>query len=186
MKLNRLLLLAFAAIFAGHASAQSISSRFVVRISETWLTTHATAGPNNVGNCLLVMPNGRMHLELRRQEFFDGKVSLKTYESTLDSEAMERLRSILDEATVRALPPPDEPEVRMNAQAIEGFTAEIARLGGVQKVGYSIWHGEGLNNQTTVGKEANSALKPLVEWSHAAKSSKDWRPVPNPKTLCRE
>jgi hypothetical protein len=38
-----------------------------------------TAGPNNVGNCMIVYPDGRLHLELRRQEFFYGPASIVSY-----------------------------------------------------------------------------------------------------------
>ena len=36
------------------------------------------------GNSLPVQPDGRLHLELRRQELFDGRAVLTTYESALD------------------------------------------------------------------------------------------------------
>ena len=186
MKLRRFLLLVFTAVSAASATAQSVSSRFLVRISETWLTTHPIAGPNNVGNCLLVMPNGRMHLELRRQEFFDGKASLRTYESTLPPQGMARLRSILDEPTVRALPAPEQPAIPSSSQAVEGFGAEILRISDVQTVGYTVFHGEELINETTTGKVAKAALKPLAEWSHEVKGSANWQPMPNLDSVCGE
>ena len=46
------------------------SESFLLRTSEWHMTLKPTAGPNNVGNCMIVYPNGRLHLELRRQEFF--------------------------------------------------------------------------------------------------------------------
>ena len=66
-----LLLSGFAFLAAQTASTRQHGA-FLVRIDETELTLHPTAGPNNVGDCLVVASDGRAHLELRRQEFLNG------------------------------------------------------------------------------------------------------------------
>jgi hypothetical protein len=55
------------------------SEPFLLLASEWHTTLKPTAGPNNVGNCMIVYPDGRLHLELRRQEFFYGPASIVSY-----------------------------------------------------------------------------------------------------------
>ena len=152
----------------------------LVRISESWATLHPTLGPNNFSNCLIVRPDGRIHLELRRQEFFDGRAVLTTYQSALDGKEMETLRGILDDADVKALPPFAVPVVPMNVDDWQGFRADITRDMQVQQVGYLTWRGHGPNNSEgdkAAWNQSATALQRLAEWSHAAKSSKalNWR-----------
>jgi hypothetical protein len=188
MRINFVLPLVLAAGLVGHA-AEPHPEPFIVRISEQWSTLQPTAGPNNVGNCLIVMPGGRLHLELRRQEFFDGRVVWTTYESALDGRELGILRSILNDAAVRTLRPFAQPVVPMNSDDSQTFTAEIVRGSQVQRVGYLSWHGIAPNNPEAdkiAWKKAGDALQRLVEWSHEIKSSKalNWRRVSNPNTTC--
>ena len=177
-------------VMAGHAAENHRPNRFMVRISENWSTLNPTAGPNNLSNCLIVFPDGRLHLELRRQEFFDGRMTmLATYESLLDSKAMEGLENILDHAEVRRLPPFVQPVVPMNVDDWQGFHAEIARGTQLQQVGFFTWHGEGPRNSDTdktAWKLAAFTLMPLVDWSRSVKSYAipKWRQVHTPKTVC--
>jgi hypothetical protein len=142
----------------------------------------------NWSNCLIVMPNGRLHLELHRQEFF-GSAELTAYESALDSNEIGILRSILDDAgvsTLHSFPPPETP---MDVDDWQAFTAEIVRGSQVQKIGYLAWHGNGPNNPEAdkeAWREADGKLRRLVAWSHEVKSRKalNWRRVRNPKTWC--
>ena len=190
MRINICLPLVLAAGLVGHAAEHSLPKPFIVRISESWSTLHPTAGPNNLNNCIIVLPDGRVHLELRRQEFFDGKMAtaLTTYESVLDNKALGILQSILDDAGVSTLQPFVQPVVPMDVDDWQAFSAEIGRGAQVQQVGYLTWHGEGPNNpegDKSAWKEASGALKPLVEWSRSVKSYKtNWRRVRNPKTFC--
>ena len=189
MRITLFLPLVLAVGLVGQSSEKPIHKPFVVRISEGWSTLRPTSGPNNFSNCLIVMADGRMHLELRRQEFFDGRPVLTTYESALDSKEIEILRSILDDAGLSTLHPFVGPLVPMNVDDWQVFTAEIERGAQVQRVGYVAWDGQGPNNpegDKIAWKDASITLKPLLEWAHAAKSSKssNWRQVRNPKTTC--
>jgi hypothetical protein len=47
-------------------------------MNEIEVSMHPTAGPNNVGNCLVIADDGRAYLELRRQEFFNGHATIAT------------------------------------------------------------------------------------------------------------
>jgi hypothetical protein len=191
MRIGVLLSLVLAAGFVGDSVRQSLTAPFILRLSESQSTLHPTAGPNNMSNCLLVMPNGHVHLELRRQEFFDGTAMLGTYESALDSKEIGILRSILDDAEVRALHRSAGPVLPMDVDDWQAFRADIMRGVKVQQVGYVSWHGHGPNNSEadkTAWKQATVTLQRLVEWSHAVKSSKslNWRRVRNPSNVCMD
>jgi len=100
-------------VAAGQTPVTS-SELFLLRISEAQVSMRPTAGPNNVSNCMIVYPDGRLHLELRRQEFFDGKASVASYEGRLSNQELASLRSVLDSDSVRNLhmfPPPKVPFV---------------------------------------------------------------------------
>jgi hypothetical protein len=189
MRIGAFLPLVLAAGLVGDPVGQPLTKPFIVRISESQMTLHPTAGPNNVSNCVLVMPDGHLHLELRRQEFFDGTAMLRTYESALDSKEIGILRSILDDAEVRALHPFADPVVPMDVDDWQVFKADIMRGAQMQQVGYLSWHGHGPNNSEadkTAWKQATVTLQRLVEWSHALKSRKplNWRRVGNPNNFC--
>ena len=183
------MLMVLAAGLVGDSVGQPFTKPVIVRISERQSTLHPTAGPNNMSNCLLVMPDGHLHLELRRQEFFDGTAILRTYESALDRKQIGILRSIVDDAEVRALHPFAEPVVPMDVDDWQGFKADVMRGTQVQQVGYLSWHGRGPNNSEadkTAWRQATVALQRLVEWSHAVKSgeSLNWRRVRNSNNVC--
>jgi hypothetical protein len=189
MRIGACLPLVLAAGLVGGPVGQPLTKPFIVRISESQMTLHPTAGPNNMSNCLLVMPDGHLHLELRRQEFFDGTAMLRTYESALDSKEIGILRSILDDSEVRALHPFADPVVPMDVDDWEGFKADIMRGAQVQQVGYLTWHGHGPNNSEAdkaAWKRATVTLQRLVEWSHAVKSGKslNWRKVGKTNHFC--
>jgi hypothetical protein len=188
MNFGAFLALVLAAGLVGDSVEQAGTTPFIVRISENQTALHPTAGPNNMSNCLVVMPDGRLHLELRRQEFLDGTATMTTYESALDSKEIGILRSILDDPDVRALHPFAEPVVPRTFDEWHGFGADILRGAQVQHVGYLTWPGREPNisaEDKLAWKQAAATLQRLVEWSHAVKSNKsDWRRVANPKDVC--
>ena len=142
------------------------SEPFLLLISEFHATDKPTAGPHSVGNCMIVYPGGRLHLELRRQEFFYGPASLLTYEGTLSTHELMFLRSILDSDAVKDLPVEHQPSGPMNPDLFGWFTAEIRRPTAVQ--------------------HARVVLQPLIDWSHRIKSDNppELRRVPNSDLVC--
>jgi hypothetical protein len=189
MRITVVLPLVLAAGLVGHAFGQSLAKPFIVRISEGQTSTKPTAGPNNASNCLIVLPDGRLHLELRRQEFLNGRAVLTTYQSALDGKEIGILLRILDDTALRALQPFAQPVPPLNADDWQVFTAEIVRGSRMQQVGYFTWRGNGPSNpeaDKAARKEASDKLQHLVEWSRSVKSSGplNWRRVPNPKTAC--
>jgi hypothetical protein len=72
MKLAAWSLLLMTTAQAAGQTPTTRSESFLLRTWEWHTTLKPTAGPNNVGNCMIGYPDGRLHLELRRQEFFYG------------------------------------------------------------------------------------------------------------------
>lgn len=176
-------------------AAQSTSTRqtraWLVRLGERDVSLHSTAGPNNVGNCLVVTPDGRALLELQRQEFFDMHPTQAIYEGTLSAKGLDILRTILQDDAIRALPQFVAPTTPMGADSFHVVTAQINRPPDIQEIGYFEWQGAAPANAESVGENwsrAATAMKPLVEWFHAIKSTFPfWRLVSKPtKNVCGE
>lgn len=176
----------------GLVGAQNISTHqhraLLVRIDETELTTHPTAGPNNVDNCVELAPDGRAHLELRRQEFFNGRATLATYEGTLKSNELDIVRKILEDDAIRSLPRFVMPTTPMGVDSFHVITAKISRPSAIQEIGYFEWHGKAPANAASAGESwsrSAAAMKPLVEWFHGLKSTYPWKRVSNPRNGLR-
>jgi hypothetical protein len=90
------------------------------------ITLQPTAGPNNIANCLLLLPNGKFYLSIRRQEIMDGTATVRGFEGSLDSEALQWLRSFLDEEDIRMLPQFAPPHSN-GADSFQVFEAQIMR-----------------------------------------------------------
>jgi hypothetical protein len=117
----------------------------------------------NLTKCLIMMPDGCVHLELRGQELF-GSVTLTAFESALDSNETRTLRSILADAGIIALFLFPRPITPMDVNDWQVFTAESARERQVQQVAYLTWH-NGPNNSEAdkqAWREAHDKLQRLV------------------------
>jgi hypothetical protein len=178
----------------GFIGAQNAPTRqnkaLLVRMSEMELTMHPTAGPSNIENCLVIASDGRAHLELRRQEFFNGRATLTSYEGTLSPKELDILRTILDTDAIRLLLEFVEPATPMGVDSFHAATAKISRPSGIQEIGYFEWQGKAPANAASAGENwsrSAAAMKPLVEWFHSLKSTFSWRRVSNPRSgVCGE
>ena len=173
---------------AGQAPANPPAS-FLLRTSEWHTTMTPIAGPNNVGNCMIVNRDGRLHLELRRQEFFNGKASLVSYEGKLSTAELTSLRAVLTADSIKSRPAFHEPKTPLQADHFESFIAEIPRGAKTQTVGTFSWHGLGPTDadaEIREWREAALALEPLMEWSHRIKSlgPPGLRIVPSANSVC--
>jgi hypothetical protein len=164
--------------------------RFLLRITETNVSMRPTAGPNTVLNCLVVAQDGRTHLELRRQEFFNGRATLVTYEGILNARELDALRHILDAATVRSLPSFFEPTIPMAVDSFHVVTGKVSREGSLQQIGYFQWQGQGPKNAASAQhnwSQSAAAMKPLVTWFRSLKAMYPWKRVSNAKSgVCGE
>ena len=157
----------------------------LMRVSDWDTTLRPTAGPNNVGNCMIVYQDGHLHLELRRQEFFFGQASYVSYEGMLPDRDLTFLRPILDSADVKNLPPPPSSKLPLASDHFGWFTAEISRGSGVQEVGYGYSARDGQpkpsEDDRKVWEKESQALEPLAQWVRSTKSfdHAEWRKVRN-------
>jgi hypothetical protein len=115
LAISSLLLVWMAVQVAAGQTSTPQSEPFLVRISDVQVSMTPTAGPNTVGNCMVVYPGGRSYLELRRQEFFYGSASIVGYEGKLSAQELTYLRAILDSAAVKSLQPFPMPTLPMHS-----------------------------------------------------------------------
>jgi hypothetical protein len=155
------------------------------------LTPHPTAGPNNIENCVDVRRDGHFHIELRRQEFMDGRATLHVYDGVLNTKSVQILKGLLDADAVRQLPAYKSPKFPpLQEDWIESFRVTVSRGGKTQDVGYFIFKAQGQDSPASGGnewQEPQTALQPLVEWFRALKTYKNpaKRPISNSKsTVC--
>jgi len=157
---------------------------FPVRIQETWFTLKPTAGPNNLANCAVIRSDGRFHLVIRRQEFFDGENRSTAFDGQIPQSAMINLEHILDDASIKKLATFSPPQELLSGDDSSALVVEISRDNGVQKVGYFSWNGAAPSDAESSKeqwREAKSVLSPLTQWFRAMKSYKNstWRRVAN-------
>jgi hypothetical protein len=169
------------ALFAQNRPAAS--QLFLVTMGEVWSSPQPAAGAVNAMNCVIVFPDGRLHLELRRQEFFEEKADLSVFEGSLNVKEIQILRDLLDAGTITQMPPFTFMPTLLSgaADGMQMFSARISRGKLRQQVGYFV-PAEGMTAGSSEQKEwseAATALRPLVEWFRALKSAKprNWRRV---------
>src|SRR4051812_5814778 len=106
---------------------------FLVSLGER--TTDLSAKGVNKGSLLTVLADGRFHLERRVQAAPGETAVLTIFESTLTSEQLQRLRSILDSDNIKKLSPYERPKFG-NVGVFQLFEAQISRDSIIQHVGY--------------------------------------------------
>jgi hypothetical protein len=149
------------------------SPQFLVRMSDSWITRHPSAGPIAIQNCVVVSPNGHFYLELHRQEFF-GTGTLNIYEGLLNEKEVRILQDILETEKIRHLPGFAAPRsLPGDWDWVEAFDAVISRGNGDQEAGYVSlkWNGpHNTDNQEAAWQDSKTILQPLVEWFRALKT----------------
>lgn len=174
---------------ATRGASHDDSREVLLRVFDWDTYLKPTVGPSNVGNCLIVYGDGRLHLELRRQEFLGEKVSFSTYLAVLSKKDLVSLHSILDSADVRKLPELRLPKLPLESAHFGWFTAEIYHEGAMRKVGYPFWEGEPTpsEDENEAWEAQRSALQPLVQWSREVKSLNKvgWRKAHNANLVCQ-
>ena len=86
-------------------------------------------------DCMLVLPDGRFHLERRKQLEASSTTTLDIYESALDSTHIQRLRGILRITSVKESLGYPLPIFPLTASWFSTFYAEIPKSRQVHKVG---------------------------------------------------
>ena len=167
------------------SSGASAPPKLLLHVGEMIVSMNPTPGPNNLSNCVLVLPDGKFYLSLRREEIMDGTSTVSNFEGTLSDRSLGILRNIINEDGVKKAPPYQSPEIPFDADGFESFEVEIQRDNSIQTIGYFRWSGKGPANSSLIKKqwhESEVALQPLVEWFWSLKSDKEPRKKPVSKS----
>jgi hypothetical protein len=171
------LTVAWATSAAAQSHPPSDSAAFVVKIDETTID-HTKLVTSS--DCIRVLPDGRFHLERRKQALPNPTSSLDISESSLDSTQLQRLHNILEGEDINKLPEYVLPVFPITAPWFGSFRTKISRGGQVRTVGYWLWQGgtpraspnSTPDNIKEIWKESEVALRPLVEWFHGIEALK--------------
>lgn len=164
-------------------AAKGSDERPLLRAVDGMMSLMPTAGPQNIHNCVVVMPDGRFYLSLKRQENGDP-ATVKSFEGSLDQSEMLILHKLLDESTIKSAPKYEIPRMP-SVDEWQYFEAQIDRSSTVQNVGYLKWKAKGANSEEAANKdsqESEAALRPLVEWFRDLKAYKEPLKRPASKT----
>lgn len=172
-------ILALAATLPAAAHAQTNSSpdpnSFVVRVSEAMIDNEHGVTRSD---CVLVLPDGRLHLERRRVAAPSSTATLKVYESSLDSSQLEQLRNIVNNEVKSGLPEYDKSPVGFqNAPWFSSVIVDTGDRETARRFGYWAWdkRNAGPDVPADVKKqwqESEVGLRPLVEWLHGIEGLK--------------
>jgi hypothetical protein len=95
-------------------------------------------------DCIMVLPDGRFHLERRKQVAPNPTSSLNIYESSLDSTQFQQLLNIVKKESITKLPDYAPPAFPMAVPWFSTVNAKVAQAGHIRTVGYWLWRGGGL------------------------------------------
>jgi hypothetical protein len=170
-------------------TAEHNENPFLVRFYES-LNDLGTNGISN-HDCIVVLPDGHFHLERRRQQLPKASATLKVYESVLDTGQMRQLEAILNDGSIKKLPPFVQPTTPMDVAIFGVVNTKIPRGAALQSVGYLTWRGgaPGASPNSApdeikrTWRESETALKPLVAWVHSI-VGQELEPSASKSTLC--
>jgi hypothetical protein len=153
------------------------TAAFVVSIGEATID-HKEAVTST--DCIMVSPDGRFHLERRKQVAPNPTSSLNIYESSLDSTQLQQLLDIVKKESITTLPDYALPAFPMAVPWFSTFNAKVERAGQIRTVGYWLWRGGEAddspnstpNNIKKIWKDSEVALQPLAEWLHGIEALK--------------
>jgi hypothetical protein len=173
------LVLGLAAAFPTAVGAQinshPISRPFVVSVSEVRVDNED--GVTN-SECVMVQPDGRFHLERRRQLLPNPTATLDIFESSLDSSQFQHLQDIVSKEGMSRLPEDIPPPVSIDALRFSNVTVRLDSAEGIRRGGYWVLYGRRPGATAVPGdvqkrwQESQTALRPLVEWLHGVEALK--------------
>jgi hypothetical protein len=130
-----------AALAAVHAAlgGPPPQPQFLVEMREG--TTDLSQQIPGVHSCILVLADGRFHLEKKVQRLPSSVATVSVFDYSLDSVQLQTLRAILGSGEIRQLPIYSQPLQPIGVPWFYGFNVRIARVTGVQSIGYWTWRG---------------------------------------------
>lgn len=137
---------------------------------------------HNVSSCIKVSANGQFHLERRGQFTTGAGVEYFRYDGVLDSLQLQRLRDLLADAHIQALPEFRRPNTPATKYYYHEFLVVVPGDHETKALGYAIWksHGPaapGSSLETSpeevrrVQENAAAALQPFVQWFRSVSMS---------------
>jgi hypothetical protein len=143
---------------------------FLVEMREG--TTDLSQQVPSVHSCILVLADGRFHLEKKVQRLPSSVATVSVFDYSLDSVQLQTLRAILARGEIRQLPIYSQPLQPIGVPWFYGFSVRIARVTGVQSIGYWTWRGgtpaaspNSAPESVKKGwRESETALQPLERW----------------------
>jgi hypothetical protein len=161
---------------------------FLIRVNEATIDNESAVTSTD---CILVMPEGRFHLEHRRQQLPNPIANLKIFESSLEPAQLQQLQDILNDQSMQNLPPYALPVFPLNLPWFANVDVRIVRQPRVQEIGYWVWRGgapDASPNSTpdSVKKgwqESEIALRGLMEWFHGVEALR-LRPSGAKSSMC--
>jgi hypothetical protein len=122
-----------------YAQSRPEPTAFVINIAEA--ATDLSPQGTSRHTCILVLPDGRFHLESRTQRLPSPVATANVFDYSLDTMQLQQLRGILEDERIRQLTAYLSPAMPMAVPWSSGFDARIPRATGVQNVGYWKWRG---------------------------------------------
>jgi hypothetical protein len=142
---------------------------FVVTIGET---TADNQHGVMTSDCAVVLPNGRFHVERRKQVSPSPTASVRVFESTLDSSQFDNLRRIVQTAGTSEAREYVAPPASLDVPWFTTVVVTVEASGQVRKSGYWKWRGETPELYKTRDdirrgwQESEKKLQPIIEWFH--------------------
>jgi hypothetical protein len=151
------------------AGSQPEPTAFLVEVQEGTTDLSRQGASGHI--CVLVLPDGRFHLESRTQRLPGAEATLNLSDYFLATYV--------------------QPAIPMAVPWSHALSARIARSGVVQYIGYWTWRGgtpAASPNSAPAGvkkgwQESETALRPLVDWLHAIEALK-LAPSDMKSTMC--
>ncbi len=158
------------------SAAQTLSRPAVIKMYEASVDLRPSGV--TIHKCAVVLPEGLLHVEIRRQQLPQRRAVRSVYEYSLSKRQLEALKTVLIDEKLSNSPPFEKPTRPFAVPYFRGFYATISREQGKQSVGYfssnsefeasPAWTYSASRDVIQRWKKSQTTLVPLVTWLHEA------------------
>jgi hypothetical protein len=114
--------------------------------------------------CLLIRNDGHYYLETRLQRSPETQNTLTSYEGVIDKPSMERLRRILRDPQLSALPDFMPPTFPLGTATFESIVVSLPEDNKVRQIGYFTTRDTLTSQPAHHDSQISATLGPLVSW----------------------
>jgi hypothetical protein len=145
--------------------------------------------PVDDAKCILVMPDGKFHMEWRHQVLPAPKSDVKIYEGVLNSSQRQLLQSVISDHALKEFPDSKVPAVPTGSGFVRAGGTKIQRDNYFQQVEYADWGSvrksyQGVSAEVAERqRQGEIVLQPLMDWFHQLQNS-DLKEVDVAPNLC--